>query len=71
MRRFWYRSFRGVSGLQHRLARRLTPAGQLVAAGLAAAAIVGPNTRITVSYQAFTFLAALLLVGDGDARPGT
>ena len=63
MRRFWYRNFRGVSGLQHRLARRLTPAGQLVAAGLAAAAIVGPNTRLTVSYQAFTFLAALLLVG--------
>ncbi|HTO11057.1 MAG TPA: DUF58 domain-containing protein [Candidatus Binatia bacterium] len=62
MRRFWYRNFRSVSGLQHRLGRRLTPAGQLVAAGLAAAAIVGPNTRITVSYQAFTFLAALLLV---------
>ena len=63
MRRFWYRNFRSVSGLQYRLARRLTPAGQLVAAGLVAAAIVGPNTRITVSYQAFTFLLALLLVG--------
>ena len=62
MRRFWYRNFRAVTGLQYRLARRLTPAGQLVAAGVAAAAIVGPNTRITVSYQALTFLAALLLV---------
>jgi len=63
VRRFWYRNFRAVTGLQYRLARRLTPAGQLVAAGVAAAAIVGPNTRITVSYQALTFLAALLLVG--------
>ena len=62
MRRFWYRCFRAVSGRQHRLARRLTPAGQLVAAGLVAAAIVGPNTRITVSYQALTFLFALLVV---------
>ena len=62
MRRFLYRSFRAVSGLQHRLARRLTPAGQLVAAGLAAAAVIGPNTRLTVAYQAVTFMAGLLLV---------
>ncbi len=67
MRRFWYRTFRGFSGLQHRLGRRLTPAGQLVAAGLAAAAIVGPNTRITVSYQALAFMAALLLVAVAGA----
>jgi uncharacterized protein (DUF58 family) len=62
MRRFWYRSFRAVAGVQHRLGRRLTPAGQLVAVGLVAAAVVGPNTRLTVSYQAFAFLAAMLVV---------
>jgi uncharacterized protein (DUF58 family) len=62
VRRFWYRTFRAFSGFQHRLGRRLTPAGQLVAAGLAAAAIVGPNTRLTVSYQAGAFLFALLVV---------
>jgi uncharacterized protein (DUF58 family) len=62
MRRFFYRSFRGFAGWQHRLSRRLTPAGQLVAAGLVAAVIVGPNTRLTVAYQAVTFLGALLLV---------
>jgi uncharacterized protein (DUF58 family) len=62
VRRFLYRNFRAVAGLQHRLGRRLTPAGQLVAAGLAATALIGPNTRMTVAYQAFTFLAALLLV---------
>jgi uncharacterized protein (DUF58 family) len=62
VRRFWYRNFRAVSGLQHRLGRRLTPAGQLVAAALAAAAIIGPNTRLTVTYQAVTFLAALIVL---------
>ena len=56
----------------HRLRRRLTPAGQLVAAGLVGAAIVGPNTRITVSYQALTLLAALLVVATllSLRRPG-
>ena len=62
MRRFWYRNFRAVSGLQYRLGRRLTPAGQLVAAGMVAAVIVGINMRLTVSYQALTFFAALLAV---------
>ena len=62
LRRFSYRSFRGFAGWQHRVTRRLTPAGQLVAAGLAAAVIVGPNTRLTVAYQAVAFLGALLVV---------
>jgi uncharacterized protein (DUF58 family) len=62
VRRFLYRNFRLVSGLQHRLARRLTPAGQLVVAGLVAAAVIGPNTRLTVAYQAVTLMAGLLLV---------
>jgi uncharacterized protein (DUF58 family) len=62
VRRLLYRNFRAVAGLQHWLGRRLMPAGQLVAAGLAATAVIGPNTRITVAYQAFTFLSALLLV---------
>lgn len=62
MRRLLHRAFRAVWGWQHRLGRRLTPAGQLAAAGLVAAAVVGPNTRLTVAYQAAAFLAALLLV---------
>ena len=62
VRRFLYRVFRSFSALQHRVRRRLTPAGQLLAAGLLAAIIVGPNTRLTVAYQAATFLAALLVV---------
>ncbi|HEU4367563.1 MAG TPA: DUF58 domain-containing protein [Methylomirabilota bacterium] len=62
LRRFVHRSFHGFAGWQHTLSRRLTPAGQLLAAGLLAAVIVGPNTRLTVTYQAVTFLGALLLV---------
>lgn len=62
MRRRLHRSFRAVAGLQHRLGRRLTPAGQLVGAGLLAAIVVGPNTRLTVAYQAVAFTAGLLLV---------
>jgi uncharacterized protein (DUF58 family) len=63
VRRLIYRSFRAMTGLQYRLGRRLTPAGQLVAAGLGASAIVSVNMRLTVAYQALTLLGALLLVG--------
>jgi len=62
VRRLVFRIFRSFSALQHRVRRRLTPVGQLVAAGLLAAIIVGPNTRLTVAYQAATFLLALLAV---------
>ena len=62
LRRFAYRSFRAFAGWQQRVMRRLTPAGQLVLGGLAAAVIVGPNTRLTVAYQAVAFLGALLVV---------
>ena len=62
LRRLAYRSFRTFTGWQQRVTRRFTPAGQLVLAGLAAALIVGPNTRVTVTYQAVAFLGALLVV---------
>jgi uncharacterized protein (DUF58 family) len=67
-RRFVYRQFVLASRTQDTLARRLTPAGKLAAAALLGAMIFGPNTRLTVSYQAFTLafsmlaLAALLSV---------
>lgn len=57
-----YRTFRSAGALQQMLGRRLTAAGRLVLAGLAAAAIIGPNTRLTVAYQGFTFLIALLAI---------
>jgi uncharacterized protein (DUF58 family) len=59
-RRLVYRQFLVASRTQFTLVRRLTPAGKLAAAALAGAMVFGPNTRLTVSYQAFTLLLALL-----------
>ena len=55
-----YRQFVLASRTQATLARRLTPAGRLAAAALLGAMIFGPNTRLTVSYQAFTLAFAML-----------
>ena len=60
LRRFFHRQFRIASRLQWSLGRRLTPAGRLVAGALAGALVFGPNTRLTVGYQAFTLLFVLL-----------
>ena len=57
-----YRQFVLASRTQDTLTRRLTTAGKLVAGALVAAMIFGPNTRLTVSYQAFTLALALLTV---------
>ena len=63
LRRFLHRQFRIASRIQWSLGRRLTPAGRLVAGALAGALVFGPNTRLTVGYQAFTLLLALLVLG--------
>jgi uncharacterized protein (DUF58 family) len=62
LRRYFYRQFVVLSRIQATLARRLTPAGRLVAGALLAAMVFGPNTRLTVAYQAFTLLLGLLVV---------
>jgi uncharacterized protein (DUF58 family) len=62
LRRFFYRQFRIASRIQWSLGRRLTPAGRLVAGAWLAALVFGPNTRLTVGYQAFTLLLALLVL---------
>jgi uncharacterized protein (DUF58 family) len=63
LRRFFYRQFRLASRIQWSLGRRLTPAGRLVLGALLASMVFGPNTRLTVGYQAFTLLFALLTIG--------
>jgi len=63
LRRFFYRQFRFASRIQWSLGRRLTSAGRLVTGALLASMVFGPNTRLTVGYQAFTLLFALLTIG--------
>src|SRR5688500_12737260 len=67
LRRFFYRQFRLTARVQWWLGRRLTPAGRLVAGALVAALVFGPNTRLTVGYQAFTLLLALLVLAAAGA----
>ena len=63
MRRVIFRALRAVSALDHRLRERLTPAGWLVLGTAGAAAAAGLDTNQTVTYRAFTFLFALLVLG--------
>jgi uncharacterized protein (DUF58 family) len=67
LRRFFYRQFRLTARVQWWLGRRLTPAGRLVAGALVAALVFGPNTRLTVGYQAFTLLLAILVLAAAAA----
>ena len=62
MRRFIYSALRLVSALGHRLRERLTLAGWLALGAGGAAAAAGLDTNLTVTYRAFTFLAALLVL---------
>ena len=59
MRRSIYRALRIASALDHWLRERLTLAGWLVVGAGGAAAAAGLDTNLTVTYRAFTFLAAL------------
>ena len=53
---------RRISGLQERIRRRLTPAGQVLLATTFAAGLFGVDTRQTLAFQAFALGCALLLV---------
>jgi len=62
VRRFIYRALRAFSAFDHGLRERLTPAGWVVLGTAGAAAAAGLDTNQTVTYRAFTFLAALLAI---------
>ena len=60
MRRLIYVALRLVGALDHWLRERLTLAGWLVLGAGGTAAAAGLDTNLTVTYRAFTFLAALI-----------
>jgi uncharacterized protein (DUF58 family) len=62
VKRLIYRSLRFASTVDHWLRERLTHAGWLVLGVAGAAAAAGLDTNQTVTYRAFTFLVALLLL---------
>jgi hypothetical protein len=57
----WH-SMRRLTGLQERVRRRFTPAGQVVLIGTLIAGLFGVDTRQTLAFQAFGLGMALLLV---------
>ena len=65
MQRFLYHSFRISYTIRQWFIRRLTTSGFLIGACLIASAVVGLDTHITMAYQAFTFLLAMLLIAGG------
>ncbi|HTM61449.1 MAG TPA: DUF58 domain-containing protein [Burkholderiales bacterium] len=62
MKRLTYAGLRALSALQHFGSERFTHAGWLVLGAAGTAAALGIDTSRTMSYQAFTFGAALLLI---------
>jgi hypothetical protein len=58
MLRIIYILHRAASALTHWVLLRLTPAGQLVAAGIGVTAAFGINTHLNMAHQAFGFLVA-------------
>jgi len=62
VRRSIYIALRFVGALDHRLRERLTIAGWLVLSAGGAAAAAGLDSNLTVTYRAFAFLAALLVL---------
>jgi uncharacterized protein (DUF58 family) len=62
VKRLTYAGLRALSALQHFGSERLTHAGWLVLGAAGTAGALGIDTSRTMSYQAFTFGAALLLI---------
>jgi len=63
MKRLVYASLRWFNSIQHFAGERLTMAGKITLGAAGAAALAGVDTNQTLTYQAFSFLWALLAVG--------
>jgi len=60
LKRYLFRFYRGLSGLNFWLRNRLTPAGFLVLWCIIISGVVGLDTNFTIAYQLFWFLVCLL-----------
>jgi uncharacterized protein (DUF58 family) len=67
MERLGYRLYRLMSALRYRVPRRFTPAGMLALSALVVSAAIGVDMDQTVAFQAFSFVACLLLLAMGAA----
>ena len=62
MWRFFYTLFHTISGVSRWAQRRFTRAGMLALCALVLSAVFGVDTSLTVAYQLFTLLLALLAI---------
>jgi uncharacterized protein (DUF58 family) len=62
LKRYLFRFYRGLSGLNFWLRNRLTPAGFLVLWSIIVSGVIGLDTNFTIAYQLFWFLVCLLAV---------
>lgn len=62
LKRYLFRFYRGLSGINLWFRQRFTPAGFLVLWGIVFSGVVGLDTSFTIAYQLFWFLLCLLLV---------
>lgn len=61
-RRITYLSYRAYTGLEHRLRRRLTPAGWGLLIGVAATALLSLDVSTSLAYQALFFMGCCLMM---------
>jgi uncharacterized protein (DUF58 family) len=62
LKRYLFRFYCGLSGLNFWLRNRLTPAGFLVLWSIIVSGVVGLDTNFTIAYQLFWFLVCLFAV---------
>lgn len=63
-----YRNYRGYTRMKRGFVRRFTAAGKLVLIGVVVSACMGLDTNRAVAYQAFTFLALLMVLSMAASR---
>src|SRR5271154_6606937 len=60
-KRYLYRNYRPFAVITHRFGRRLTLTGWVTLGGTVAAAALGADTNVSLSYQTFAVLGCLVL----------